>query len=373
MRPSTAAGLILLAAAFFGAARPETAYAQGQWQTVSDEGGSYWSYLKEDGTQAISQKEEIGGKIYFFDDKGHMMYGWITADGEWADEGDGTGYAEGMYYCGSPEEGWAATGWKYLEIFRTQGGRERRWFYFKDSGKKVADTSITEEDENGRYRYSFDSEGILKSSKKIGSFTAPESGQWIKRIPAASQDGYANANKIERWYYGLPNGKVVKGGLKTIGGKEYLFDSAGIMRTGLVAVNRNKTYEMTLISPGSDADCSIEDLEAFQEDYVLMYFDETTGVRCSGKAEITVEGEEKPFLFDSMGRAVRGEYKGRLYCAGLLKTADPDLKYEILTLDDHDYLVDSFGKVLKNGSYQDKNGDTWTVRKENGSYVIEKQ
>ena len=44
----------------------------------------------------------INGKKYFFDDEGRMMSGWLTDDGN-------------IYYLGEENEGWAYTGWQYLE------------------------------------------------------------------------------------------------------------------------------------------------------------------------------------------------------------------------------------------------------------------
>ena len=112
-----------------------------------------------------------------------------------------------------------AAGWRGLPVQRENGGREQRWFYFYPNGKKAADTSITESDENGRYRYTFDENGMMRSSKKLGSSPNTLTEQWIERVPKASQDSYASENHIKRWYYGLSDGTVVQNRMRNIGGR----------------------------------------------------------------------------------------------------------------------------------------------------------
>lgn len=341
--------------------RPEALWAseaqkgQGQWSIDQVGTERYWSYTDETGKFCRSQKAVIDGKTYFFDEQGHMLCGWVSEDGEAVTEEEGLGYLEGAYYCGGPEEGWAATGWKYLEVAQEDGSLRRRWFYFKDSGKKAVSTSITEEDENGAYRYSFGEDGILRSSKKIRnasgvptSLERTSGGQWIQKVPGPGQDLYASENQIKRWFYGLHDGTILNSGIKTIDGKKYLFDSAGIMRTGLVVVNKEKKYQETLVCAQDGTDCSPSDLEGYMKDHDLMYFDETTGARKTGAVAVTMGGEEMKMVFDQAGRAVHGPYKGYLYSAGLIQKASKDVEYDTFVVDGKEYLVSSSGKIQKN-------------------------
>lgn len=365
-----AAGLCL---AVPGAARAEN----GAWKQLQSESGPYWTYVDSSGLPFYSQKAEIDGKLYFFDENGHMLTGWVSEDGEPIDDSSGEGYKDGLYYCGGPDEGWAVTGWKYIEIFREDGGTGRKWFYFKENGKKASDTRITEEDENGRYHYYLDEDGILKSSKKVsGSEKTVKnrdgevlSGVWFQKVPGKGQDLYAYENNIPRWYYGVSGDRIAKDGIKNIDGKKYLFDSVGIMRSGLVAVKDGK-YVQTLISEADDKDCSKEELQELYGSCKIMYFDEKNGDRKTGTQKLLISGEEETFMFDSQGAAVHGEYEGKLYDSGILQTADSDLKYEIVTVDDREYLIDTSGKVKKNGTYEDEDGTVWSVERQGGRYVI---
>lgn len=369
----TAAGLCLAAP---GTSRA----AEGSWREMTEGSGRYWAYVDPSGAPVCSQKVEIDGRIYFFDHMGRMLTGWVSEDGSPVDDSSGEGYKDGLYFCGGPEEGWAVTGWKYIEIFKEDGGTGRKWFYFKENGKKASDTRIMEEDENGRYHYYLDEDGILKSSKKVsGSQKTVRnregevlSGVWIQRVPGSGQDAYAHENNISRWYYGISGDRVAKDGIKTIDGKKYLFDRAGIMRSGLIAV-KDGAYGHTLINRLDDQDCSKEELQALDRSYQVMYFDEKNGDRKTGRQKLLVSGEEEVFMFDSRGLAVHGEYEGRLYNRGILETADADLKYEIVEVDGKEYLIDTLGKVKKKGTYEDEDGAVWKVERQGGEYVITRE
>lgn len=367
----------LLTAAALAAVSPSAVWAHGcayrggeapGWQQTEENGTRRWRYWNQDGGCARDCRKEIDGKLYFFDESGTMLSGWIDGEGNQLTD-DGTAYMDGIYYCGSPDEGAAAEGWKYLPVQRDHGGMEQRWFYFYSNGKKAADTSITESDENGRYRYTFDEYGIMRSSKKISSSPAVLTEQWIERIPKASQDPYASEHHIKRWYYGLSDGTVVQNRMRTIGGEEYLFDQAGIMRAGLVAVTKNKKYGETLICTGDSTDCDAEDLEQYLDEYDLMYFDEKSGAKQTGTVEIVAGGEICTFEFHKSGKAVHGPYGGKLYRAGVLQKAEDVGKYEIRTVDDEDYLVNRSGQIQGPGRYRD-GGMVWFVERKNGQYEI---
>lgn len=380
MRGSKKTFSLLLTAAALAAVSPAVSFAEGgnqetaagqagaHWQQVSEGGLNVWRYIDSSGVPVRNGQREIDGKLYFFDEDGGMMSGWIDGDGNPLED-DGLAYMDGVYYCGGPDEGAAATGWRCLPVQRENGGREQRWFYFYPNGKKAADTSITESDENGRYRYTFDENGMMRSSKKLGSSPNTLTEQWIERVPKASQDPYASENHIKRWYYGLSDGTVVQNRMRNIGGKEYLFDQAGIMRTGLVAVTKDKKYAETLICAGDSTDCSVEDLENYLEEYDLMYFDEESGARRTGTVELVSKGAIYTFEFHGSGKAVHGPHQGKLYRAGALQKAEDVGKYEIRTVDDKDYLVNRSGEIQSPGRYRD-GGTVWVVERKNGAYEI---
>ena len=353
-----------------GVAWAESAGAEGKWQKGSEQGRDYWMYQDKTGEWFRGGSRTIDGKLYFFDASGRMMSGWISEDGEMLEDGGGEAYLDGAYYCGGPDEGWAVTGWKYLPVMLEDGGVDQCWFYFRSNGRKIVSSSIEEQDENGRYRYRFDENGILCESKKLGGKNTRKE-QWIQRIPTASQDAYANAHGIQRWYYGLSDGSVVQDRMRTIGGQDYLFDSLGIMRTGLVAVGPGNKYAETLICTTDAADCNVDDLESYLEEYDLMYFDEQSGARQTGEIKLTSRGKTYTFLFLSSGKAAHGVRDGKLYRAGVLQKAEGEGRYEIRTVDDKEYLVNPSGQVQGSGRYKDRDGETvWLVRRENGGYCI---
>jgi glucan-binding YG repeat protein len=355
-----------------------TAYADGAltgWaQTTDSRGNTYWSYYDRNGECLRSTSKTIDGELYFFDEEGRMLTGWITEDGEEADDDSGDGYRNGgIYYCGE-DDGKAVKGWKYISVYRENGAFVKKWFYFKDNGKKVSGTSITEEDNGNRYRYHFDDDGIMSSSTWLNADDDPElkDGKWIEHVPAADQDPLG-VDKA-RWYFEKPSQELVKNQLKKIDGKTYLFDRYGIMRTGLVAVSSSGKYVETIHNEDDGVNCDADDVKAYKK-YDIMYFDEKTGARKSGKVSLTFDDGTRTLMFHSSGTAVHGVYEGKLYDCGVIQSADKDMKYEIKTVDDKDYLVSTSGTIQKAGRYKGKDGTWWTVVSGSSSkgYEIEEE
>lgn len=187
--------------------------SQGQaaWVQGTDSfGGTYWQYIDENGQAAAGCSKEINGGKYFFDQEGRMLWSWISEDGEPVDSGSGDGYRnEGVYYCGDKDDGRASVGWKYIPVEDQNGGKEKKWFYFRENGKKVADGSITEHEDGNQYRYTFDEDGIMVSSKMVGASQGNDSdgGEWVQHIPGTGQDSYGS--DVARWYYLLGDRKSV--------------------------------------------------------------------------------------------------------------------------------------------------------------------
>ncbi|WP_101876340.1 hypothetical protein [Lachnoclostridium edouardi] len=336
--------------------------SQGQaaWiQGTDSSGGTYWQYIDENGQAAAGCSKEINGGKYFFDQEGRMLWSWISEDGEPVDSGSGDGYRnEGVYYCGDKDDGRASVGWKYIPVEEQNGGKEKKWFYFRENGKKVADGSITEHEDGNQYRYTFDEDGIMVSSKMVGASQGNDSdgGEWVQHIPGTGQDSYGS--DVARWYYLLGNGNLVKNQIRAIKGQTYIFDETGIMRTGLVLVDQNNKYAETILNKADHVWCDSGDLSQYLDEYQIMYFDETSGARLKGKIQLDMGDGTYTLAFRENGKAVHGPYQGYLYDGGVLQKADAGSKYEIKNVDDKEYLVNAGGKIQKKGRYKDK-GDTW--------------
>lgn len=371
------ATMILIAALLLPATVTSQAQEErlaGSWVKIEEEKGEgYWVRLDEHGDRLKSTSHVEDGKRYFFDEDGKMLYGWISREGESVDDKAGDGYRTGgVYYCGDKDDGHAAIGWKLIEIDSEDQGREKRWFYFQENGRKVASSSITETEHGNRYRYSFDEYGVMISSKWLNAGSDPEliNGKWLQHTPKDSRD--PNGGDTPRWYYQRPDGALIKNKIQEIDGKAYLFDETGIMRTGLVLVKESRTYMNTVLNYEDGIWCSADEIMEQEEEYDLMYFDEESGARKEGRIRLELSDAVYLFAFKSNGKAARGPYNGYLYQNGILQSADPDRTYEIKTVDGKDFLVNTDGKIQKQGNYKNKDGSQWQV--ESGSakdgYVI---
>lgn len=356
---------------------------KNQWKKVylEDEGEEYWFYFRDNGkaykgTGDKASLKTIGDQKYIFDDEGRMQYGWISEDGNMVDEDDSEGWKDAVYYCGGEDEGWVNVGWKQIEVEYedddSDDGYEikNRWFYFGNNGKKTVDKDLRLKNADGKeYRYGFDQYGVMLSQKLISTTTVNSDGttttttkyydnkgtlnkaKWIERVPSRSQNEGDYDNDIKRKFYSQKNGNLVKNEIKKIDGKWYCFDSIGIMRVGLVAIKDSK-YAYTIQNTNEDDDiwADAEDLvKAKNDGYVIMYFDQNTGARKTGKTTIELNDDKYTMRFLKTGEAVDGEYEGYLYEAGILLKADKDSdeKYQEFTVNGITYSVDRNGKIRK--------------------------
>lgn len=263
-----------------------------------DEAANHWYYFGNNGKAfkrssnnngSISFKD-INGKKYLFDEEGKMLYGWIGSDGERKTGDDAWEAGNGVYYCGTENDGAMSVGWKSLEIVDAnyaadatyqssknvfEDENQTRWFYFKDNGKKMVK-------ENGKTingkKYSFDLDGRMNAewviwgdnvspttdktdvkratlstaSQPISTasqgdatysenwrfYGSPEDGArvtkgWFKVVPDENLHKDKYDSDDDYWYYSDKDGKLVASEIKTINGKKYAFDEYGRMKSGL--------------------------------------------------------------------------------------------------------------------------------------------
>ena len=371
--------------------------AKIQWISVENEENidvngeevdTLWYYFDEKGkaykadttsSDALKKKtcpDATGSRTYFFDSEGHMVSGWVDYDGA-------------TYYCGTENEGWAYTGWQYLEPkteLESKNYDDQEWFNFKSSGKARKNATWYSK---GRY-YTFDGNGVMTSdwydlevaSNTLGVATGDNGGEnaytsedgskgtgWVYTENAAESDSY--------WYYLVSftgkdeNGKTVtmrnipfnsqatvkSVRAKVIKGKTYVFDTDGAMLDGL--------QKFTIGLPEDTlGGAQSKGLKAG-----TYYFTEgsgsTNGQMVTGKTTVVDDGETYYYYFDKKyGTALTNEVRdGVLYGndgervdaedgnSNALHTIEENTKYKTgeVIAKDSVVIVSSTGKLRTSG------------------------
>ena len=372
-----------------------------EWRQVDNEDGwtngdndeepeSIWYYFGSNG-KAVTGKKTINGKVYIFDEEGEMFSNW-------------TDYDDKTYYLGQENEGWAYTGWQYLEFkeeYEDEYDDDEGWFHFKTNGEiRKADSG---EDTkrvyiNGAY-YGFDQNGVMvdgwvpeyESTSTGSAYYTDENGDqkkgWVYTY-ANTEDGedddpvwyYLNSKGkpfnvggyytddyskdstgvVQEYENGEPVGdEITQVAAKVISSKTYLFDNTGAMLDGV--------YEFL-----TDVDRvgGSGNLKAG-----IYYFDNsegsTNGRMQTGKTTVTEDGESNYYYFDSTGKAYANMIADNsLYKANGTRVDSEDSSktvYEInsseftdtitvkgstsITLEEGDrVIVSSSGKLKKSGT-----------------------
>ncbi len=384
----------------------------------------------------LSYGDGLSG-YFIFNEDGYMLSGWQR----WSKSGD----SEKLYYLGTQNEGWAYTGWQYLtidpDIDAFSGINEddddysdEEWFYFRSDGKAVEDTTRTI---NGRV-YVFDEFGrmldlwVYKDASTAtasgtyvssgGSSTATDAQyytedvgnrgrNWVYAYPVSDYDDY---DEDAYWFYLDTNGRPFRAtedntrltavgaayridddnepdaddpeyngevGARSISGDTYLFNSNGVMLTGLYWLggeNEGDTdspvYKGTSTSP---------------MDAGYYYFDETDGstegqMITNKKLTIDVDGDDEQYYFKKSGAAYTDTIiSGTVYGHDGKRMDDygDGSTYQIVTLEydlyekgdsepcvtaGNDVLINENGKIKKSGTVTDVNGQKVRVT----NYVV---
>lgn len=224
-KAAMAAGTLLLAAIYTGSAWA----SGGQWEY--NDTAMEWYYVDDSGERATGRRE-IAGEVYFFDENGIMLTGWISCPRDEIPEPlTDTMDGEDVYYCGT--DGKMAKGWvvayspqnlvydqqQEFQIVREDGEQKR--YYFDDRGKPYYNQRKTIDGK----RYIFDEEGacmtgwiydwgegaqdrflpvdldspeedkeICRAGPENLMFGSPEDGslaqkQWVDQIPPWDNEG----------------------------------------------------------------------------------------------------------------------------------------------------------------------------------------
>ena len=220
----------------------------------------WWYYFGNDGkaltstdTLTKSDIKTINGLKYAFNERGHMLYGWIDADSPDQADDDETHWQNSEYYFNGWNDGHASTGWQQLTV-EDNGETKDYWFYFDNDGKK---TTNKRKKINGVY-YHFGEHGNMVDEWVDGTnsgLTANASGSDLKDVAYLNGDGSERKNQwvwavpdgdwlkgdndddSYSWFYFDKSGKIVVDQMKKINGKKYAFDRFGRMLSGLVVDN----------------------------------------------------------------------------------------------------------------------------------------
>ena len=206
-------------------------------------------------------KKVIDGKKYLFNANGQMLFGWINEEGERFNEyEDDTDPFNGYcYFAGDETDGVLREGWTAYEDGSVEDRyymKQTLWFYFKTNDNKKVQADSEDELKrrviNGK-TYAFDDQGVmamgwdtdvLDPNNEDNSLTTKnyffEEGdsvgklakkEWYFAIPSQKQSLDDHDQEIERWFYSLGGGDVVKGEMKKINSGYYLFDKQESMWT----------------------------------------------------------------------------------------------------------------------------------------------
>lgn len=372
------------------------AVAKDDYDDNFEDAEYYWMYFGSDGkayTDSTSP-ETINGNKYMFDSEGHMMYGFVDANGDMLTSGDASDVYDSQWYFGGWNDGAMKTGWvdvtAYLTDEEDYEDNDSNWVYYKSGGKRATDTTMTI---NG-YKYTFDSNGIMisgwKDTEVASTSTASasttytyytESGSmkkntWVYAIPdeSVNQDDYDDGTY--RWFYANSSGALITNDAKKISGKWYYFGSDGIMVSGLVHLNDDTISSATEVVTDFDMDevtgDEIKSLD-LSDGSGLYYFgaDDSDGaMKKSATVKLELEDDTYTFYFDANGNAYNGLKSSKYYQNGILLTADSDDGYEVIEVvsasDATDgtakyVLVSDTGAVKTSGTVKDDNGNYYAI------------
>ena len=345
------------------------------------------AYKAKDGVE----RKTIDGKKYLFNSYGQMMSGWINESGERYNEyeEDTDPFNGYCYFAGDETDGVLREGWTAYEDGSVEDRyylKQTLWFYFKTNDNK----KVQSDNENVLKRkvingktYAFDDQGVMamgwdsdlldpenndatvlsknyffEEGTDVGKLAKKE---WYFAVPSQKQNLDDHDQEIERWFYSTGGGDVVKGEMRKINSSHYVFDTQGIMKAGLVIVDKfTKKYIDTIDAERTDGrdfiisrhyiskdrtvnntpDSSVNSTEfnMFDDTKQMIYYfnDDETNPEVYGKRQFT-EGvlafgdDDYTFIAKSVG-----EYEGfknkKYYQAGIRLKADSALGLGLVLL-----------------------------------------
>lgn len=323
-----------------------------------------WNYFDKNGKIVTSRWMSINSNWYYFDEDGKMATGILELNGS-------------TYYLGEENDGVRKTGWISLQDITEDTDHEDIWCYFDEDGKLVEnqiDRKI-----GGAY-YTF-MDGHMQTG-------------WVKVKESSTEEGESETVSLSdyQYYDGESGGKRASGwynieGVKGISdedetyyfyfkdGKPYCSETKGLR---LFTINS----ERYAFNEKGEMQSGIQKLTGTGENEATYYFGDD-GAMKTGKQTIydkNLEENQTWYFYPSgskKGQGYTGERDGRIYVDGLMKKANPELRYEPVTAGEKTYLVNTSGMIQKSSSsstsdakpellkgfkdYKDSNDTVWTV------------
>lgn len=362
------------------------AMVTNEWRAVDnedagsseDEPDQWWYYFQANG-KAVKRSgssdrvkfstlnTSTGPAKFTFDEEGHMLFGWIDESGEMLTDDDA--WKNGIYYCGENGNGRMTTGWKYIEAVNDEDEDregEGYWFWFGTNGKKTS--SDDSKRINGR-KYRFDENGAAhfewynnpgatgSTASSAGKYYNTEeqcwlSTGWFKAVPDENTDpeGYEDGEEV--WYYAQSDGDLVKSQIKRINGQSYGFDKFGKMLHGLYVITYDTDGKTILTADKIEDENQLPDTN--DDTTFVYYFGDSPkeGAMKTGTATLEIDGEKYYYSFQKSGSKKGAGTEGIdddcIYIEGRRLEAEEGSKYQVVSYNGNDYLINTSGKLVKN-------------------------
>lgn len=329
-----------------------------------------WNYFDKNGKIVTSKWMSVNNNWYYFDGDGIMQTGLLELDGE-------------TYYLGAENDGARRTGWVLLEEITEDTDDEEIWCYFDQDGKLVKDQIDRKID--GFYYTFKDGQmqtGWVKVSDTAGGSSDGEEGGSSASNPLADYRYYdkeLGGKRASGWY-------VIEGveGISEEGEEYYFYFKDGkpyySEAEGLELFNINS--ERYAFNEKGEMQTGLQKLTTKDGTEANYYFGDD-GIMKTGKQTIYDEDLEENQIWyfypsgSKKGQGYTGEKDNRVYAGGLMKKADPELRYEPVQAGDKTYLVNTSGTIQKSSAsstsdakpelgkgfrdYKDSNDTVWTV------------
>ncbi len=290
----------------------------------------YWYWLKSSGKVATGKQANVKGQMFFFDDEGRMLKGWVAYSGansgyyqlykedDYAnaidDYFENAGSDAAVYFCGYEDEFGTGDGhakknkwikfWK-PENIEAEEDDDLKWFWFDKNGKLYATNNATTGSPSNAEEYDF-KDGKLESKGK-GTVTVSR---------------------------------------KKVNSKDYWFDENGVMLSKFYKIQANGHDELYYFG-GADDGSMKTGSQSIKDDagdtYKFYFYTKDTSYTDSGNKY-------------NKGAGVTGNQNNKLYYYGMLLQAR-DYKYQMVTVDGNDFIINANGSIQHGQAEYKEDGD----------------
>lgn len=293
------------------------------------------------------------------------------------------------YYLGEEDDGARKTGWILLETITKDTDDEDVWCYFDTEGRMIVN-QMDRKIDNGYYTF-------IDGQMQTGWINVAEAGFVSSSTPsneAATTDNSATdtVSLNDFRYYDPENGGRRASGWYTIEGAPGISEEeepfSFFFKNGTAYFAEKDLAIFTINSERycfnerGEMQTGLQSLKQADGSFASYYFGDD-GVMRTGKQTIYNDDleENQIWYFQTKGslkgQGYHGERDNQVYVNGLLKKADPELRYEPVSISEKRYLVNTSGTIQKATSssssasrpelgkgfkdIKDSNDTAWTV------------